>query len=90
MMREIAGLVGMILIGAALLFYHTWTPFPGLAALPPCLGTAVIIAAGESGTHSVGRLLSLKPVVFIGLISYSLYLWHWPLMGLLSIWLYPD
>jgi peptidoglycan/LPS O-acetylase OafA/YrhL len=79
-MREIAGLMGMILIGAALLLYHTWTPFPGLSALPPCLGAALIIAAGESGTHSVGRLLSLKPVVFIGLISYSLYLWHWPLM----------
>lgn len=78
--REAAGIVGIVLIGATLLLYHTWTVFPGLAAVPPCFGTALVIAAGESGSHSVGRLLSLKPVVFIGLISYSLYLWHWPLM----------
>jgi peptidoglycan/LPS O-acetylase OafA/YrhL len=79
-MREVAGMVGIVLMGAALLLYHTWTPFPGLAAVPPCLGTALVIAAGESGDHFVGRLLSLKPVVFVGLISYSLYLWHWPLV----------
>jgi peptidoglycan/LPS O-acetylase OafA/YrhL len=80
LMREAAGITGLILIGFALLTYHAWTVFPGLAAVPPCLGTALIIAAGEGGTHTIGRLLSLKPVVFIGLISYSLYLWHWPLM----------
>jgi len=78
--RQGAAIVGMLLIAAALLFYRTWTPFPGLAALPPCLGTALIIAAGESGTNVAGRLLSLKPVVFVGLISYSLYLWHWPII----------
>jgi len=78
--RQIAGILGLILIAAALLRYHSWTPFPGLAALPPCLGTALIIAAGESGNNIVGRLLSLRPIVFVGLISYSLYLWHWPLI----------
>jgi hypothetical protein len=79
-MRQAAGITGIALIATALLLYRTWTPFPGLAALPPCLGTALIIAAGESGKNVVGRLLSLRPVVFIGLISYSLYLWHWPLI----------
>jgi peptidoglycan/LPS O-acetylase OafA/YrhL len=79
-MRHAAGILGLMLIAAALFLYHSWTPFPGLAALPPCLGTALIIAAGESGNNVVGRLLSLKPVVFVGLISYSLYLWHWPLI----------
>ncbi len=49
-----------------------------MAALPPCLGAALIIAGGETGTSLVGRLLSLRPMVFIGLISYSVYLWHWP------------
>src|ERR1700690_2687799 len=78
--REAAGIAGLLLIAFALLFYHSWTPFPGLAALPPCLGTALIIAAGESGKNTVGRLLSLRPIVFVGLISYSLYLWHWPLI----------
>jgi len=79
-MRHTAGILGLILIATALLLYRSWTAFPGLAALPPCLGTALIIAAGESGNNVVGRVLSLKPVVFVGLISYSLYLWHWPLI----------
>lgn len=76
-LRHVAGIAGLLLIGAALALYKSTTPFPGLAALPPCLGAALIIAAGRSGTHLTGRLLSLKPVVFIGLISYSVYLWHW-------------
>jgi peptidoglycan/LPS O-acetylase OafA/YrhL len=78
--REVAGISGIALLLAPILFYQTATPFPGLAALPPCLGTALIIAAGSSGKNCIGRLLSLKPIVFIGLISYSLYLWHWPLI----------
>jgi hypothetical protein len=62
------------------LAYSPATPFPGLAALGPCAGAAMIIAAGRSGASFVGRILSLKPMVFIGLISYSLYLWHWPII----------
>jgi peptidoglycan/LPS O-acetylase OafA/YrhL len=76
-LRHLAGVVGLLLIVAALLLCTTSTPFPGLAALPPCLGAALIIAAGRSGPNVVGRVLAWKPVVFIGLISYSLYLWHW-------------
>ena len=44
------------------------------------IGAALVIASSERGISSAGRLLSLRPVVFIGLISYSLYLWHWPLI----------
>jgi peptidoglycan/LPS O-acetylase OafA/YrhL len=80
MMRHAAGITGIMLVGIALFVYRPWTPFPGLAALPPCLGTALLIAAGESGKNVVGRLLSLRPITFVGLISYSLYLWHWPLI----------
>jgi peptidoglycan/LPS O-acetylase OafA/YrhL len=72
-----AGLLGIVLCGFV---YSGRVPFPGIAALAPCLGAALIIAAGESGSSFVGRLLSLKPVVFIGLISYSLYLWHMPIV----------
>ena len=79
-LRNAAGICGLLLILLALLFLQPWTPFPGLAAVPPCLGTALIIAAGHSGSNIIGRLLSLRPLVFIGLISYSLYLWHWPLI----------
>ena len=54
------------------------------------IGATLVIASSERGISPVGRLLSLRPLVFFGLISYSLYLWHWPLMvfqrtdGLLS------
>ena len=68
------------MILASGLAYDTSTPFPGAAALLPCVGAALIIAAGRSGTSLVGRALSLRPVAFIGMISYSLYLWHWPLI----------
>ena len=78
--RNAASLAGLGLILYSGMFYTVTTPFPGLAALAPCLGTALIIAAGTHGTALVNRLLSLKPVVFIGLISYSLYLWHWPVI----------
>lgn len=66
--------------------YTDKMPFPGLAAVPPCLGTALLIWA--TGHHRpnqpslfLARLLSLRLIVFIGLISYSLYLWHWPLFA---------
>ena len=78
--RNIASLTGITLILVAGILYTTSTPFPGAAALLPCVGAALIIAAGQSGTSLVGKALSAKPVVFVGLISYSLYLWHWPLI----------
>jgi peptidoglycan/LPS O-acetylase OafA/YrhL len=78
--RELAGGIGLALILVPAFLYTTDTAFPGLTAIPPCLGAALIIAAGETGTSLAGRLLSLPPIRFIGLISYSLYLWHWPLI----------
>jgi peptidoglycan/LPS O-acetylase OafA/YrhL len=78
--RNAAALAGLGLIVGSALLYSTQTPFPGLAAMPPCVGAALLIAAGETGLSLVGRLLSLRPVVFLGLISYSLYLWHWPMI----------
>ena len=78
--RELAALLGLALLGLAGLHYSSETPFPGAAALLPCVGAALIIASGSSGPTLIGRVLSLRPVVFIGLISYSVYLWHWPLL----------
>ena len=78
--RNLAALASLLLILVPALRYTAQTPFPGLAALPPCLGAALLIAAGENGSSLVGRALSWRPVVFIGLISYSLYLWHWPIL----------
>lgn len=54
--------------------------FPGIASSIPCIATAGIIYAGFQH-NAVSRFLSLKPIVFIGRISYSLYLWHWPILA---------
>jgi peptidoglycan/LPS O-acetylase OafA/YrhL len=78
--RNIASAGGFLLILVPAIAYTSATPFPGLAAIPPCLGAALIIASGELGSSFVGRILSCRPVVFVGLISYSLYLWHWPIL----------
>jgi peptidoglycan/LPS O-acetylase OafA/YrhL len=76
---EAIALAGLAAIVVALRFYDKTTPFPGLAAVLPCVGASAIIYAGGCSGNMVSRLLGLPPVRFIGLISYSLYLWHWPL-----------
>jgi peptidoglycan/LPS O-acetylase OafA/YrhL len=75
------GLAGLalILVPAFSLDHHS--RFPGLNALWPCLGAALLIWTGESRQGPARWLLAQRPLVFIGLISYSLYLWHWPLMA---------
>ena len=72
--------LGLALIIWAIASLEKGTPFPGLSALPPTLGTALILAFGHGGTW-VGRLLSMRGVVAIGLVSYSAYLWHQPLFA---------
>lgn len=79
--RECVSIAGALAIGIPVLFYSDQIAFPGFAALMPCLGAAALIWTGEHPT--LMRLgLSLRPVVWIGLISYSLYLWHWPVIVL--------
>jgi len=78
--RNLASAAGLGLILISAICYQKSTPFPGLAATLPCFGAALIIAAGRDGSSLVKTALSLKPVVFVGTISYSLYLWHWPLI----------
>ena len=78
-----AGLLGLTFIILPCLLYDQNTPFPGLAALPPVLGAAMLIASGSSPGRPplATRLMCIRPFVGIGLISYSLYLWHWPLFA---------
>jgi peptidoglycan/LPS O-acetylase OafA/YrhL len=78
--RNGASLLGVGLIAFAVFTYTSSIPFPGPAALLPALGAALIIHAGSSGPTLVNWMLSLKPAVFIGVISYSIYLWHWPII----------
>jgi peptidoglycan/LPS O-acetylase OafA/YrhL len=72
-------------LGALMLFFSIFafndeTVFPGAAAAIPTFGTAILIYTGRAGTTPINRVLSIKPVIFVGLISYSLYLWHWPII----------
>lgn len=75
--RNIGSAAGLLLIVYAVLFFDDATPFPGIWAVIPVLGTSlVILFSGDK--DFVGRLLKWRPVVGIGLISYSAYLWHQP------------
>lgn len=75
-----SGPAGLIMILASVFLYTVNTPFPGIAAVLPCVGAALVIWSGSAMQTWAHRLLSWRPVVFIGLISYSLYLWHWPVL----------
>lgn len=78
LLRDAASLLGIIFIVWSITSFSEHTIFPGKKVLIPCLGAALLIYAGEGGSSFVGRFLSLPPMVFMGIISYSLYLWHWP------------
>ena len=86
LLREIIGIMGLLAILVPVFLYDASTPFPGVAAIPPVFGAAAIIYVGANGFSSiVNRVLAYRPLVSIGLISYSLYLWHWPIFAFLRI-----
>ncbi len=79
-LRSSIAVLGIVFIGYSVFSYTEATPFPGTAALLPVLGTGLLLFSGQGGSSVVGQILSFRPLVFTGLISYSLYLWHWPLL----------
>jgi peptidoglycan/LPS O-acetylase OafA/YrhL len=83
--RECLALAGLALILYAASAFRVDMPYPGWRAAVPCIGAAAIIAAGSSGASMVGALFAFAPVRFVGKISYSLYLWHWPVIVLLLL-----
>lgn len=79
--RLASAIGGLALVAFAGVSYDVETAFPGLAALAPTIGTALLIAAATStGTNPISKLLATKPMQAIGDISYSWYLWHWPII----------
>lgn len=81
MQRQIIGWLGLAAVLLALGSHSgDRTPYPGGYALLPCLGTIMLIEANRYGQSSSGNLLSFRPLVYLGLISYPLYLWHWPIL----------
>lgn len=77
---QILGLIGLLLICASIFLFNEGIPFPSVFTLVPTIGTALVILFATSDTF-IGRLLSTKVLVSIGLISYSAYLWHQPLFA---------
>jgi len=76
--------LGMLVAVSAL--YTSKTPFPGLAAFVPCLATAMLIYFNSGQLSLPAKILASKPFVFVGLMSYSLYLWHWPVLVFYRYW----
>lgn len=82
--RDPLGWLGLTLIAGSVVFINEDMPFPGVWAIPPTVGTALLLISAGPGTW-IGRLLMLRVFVFFGLISYSLYLWHQPLLALYRV-----
>ena len=77
-MAQAASVLGLVLLGYAVFFFDDGIPFPSVYALVPTLGAVLLILFATSATW-VGKLLASPPLVWVGLISYSAYLWHQPL-----------
>ena len=72
--------IAALALAIAITAFSGRTPLPGLLSLVPCLATAAIIHVGSTQRTAVGTALGRRGPAFVGLISYSLYLWHWPLI----------
>lgn len=81
--REVASFSGLMLILCSYFLWPEGVSFPGVSAIPPIIGTMLFIwgGVGQRVLPTVNRALAFKPFVGIGLISYSLYLWHWPIIA---------
>lgn len=77
--RNLCGIAGLLLLLGVIVIGSRLTPLLLMTSLSG-FGAVLVIASGETGSSLAGRLLSWRPIVFIGLISYSLYLWHWPVI----------
>lgn len=79
--RSVMAQAGAALMLAAFVRFSSGTHWPGVAALAPCTGAALVIFARCNADGIAGRLLTAAPLTALGAISYSLYLWHWPLLS---------
>lgn len=79
---NLAAASGLLAIAWSLVALTEASPFPGLGAVPACLGAALLVWSGQDEAPGAAAILRVAPVVAVGRISYSLYLWHWPLLVL--------
>jgi peptidoglycan/LPS O-acetylase OafA/YrhL len=85
LLNQTMPLLGLAMITYAIVFFNNQTPHPSLITLLPTLGTALIILYSVNKTDLVGKVLGWKPIVGIGLISYSMYLWHYPIFAFVRL-----
>jgi peptidoglycan/LPS O-acetylase OafA/YrhL len=76
----VLGLLGAVLVAISAVAITATTPFPGFAAILPVAGAALLLVAGTVSTQGASAVLGVKPLVWIGGLSYSWYLWHWPII----------
>lgn len=88
--REIVAAAGIGLIVVCVFAFNRNALFPGPSAFLPCLGAAAVIYSGQAGSSATAKALSLPVIRFIGAISYSLYLWHWPILSLARNYYFGD
>lgn len=85
--NNLLSITGFLLVLIPALLLTKASVFPGYNALWPCLGAAFLIISNKNNDENLGvvnKFFTLKPIVFIGLISYSMYLWHWPIFVFLN------
>jgi len=79
--RDALAAAALLALVGCVLGYDRALRYPGLYAIVPCASTAILLATSGHSLSRVGRWLSVRPLVFTGLISYSLYLWHLPILA---------
>ncbi len=81
-LNSVLSVMGLMLMIGSMFVLHTGARFPGLSSFVPCAGAALVLWTGAGQPSAGGRLVSGAPFQFFGDISYSLYLWHWPVLTL--------
>ncbi|MCX6459168.1 MAG: acyltransferase family protein [Actinobacteria bacterium] len=92
--RAVVGIVGVVVLLAAAVRINADMPYPGTAAIWPVLGTGLLLVAGtrrpDDAPVATDTMLGAWPMRSIGRLSYSWYLWHWPVLVLVAAWLGPQ
>ena len=83
-LKNMLSLLGFAMLAYSVVFFSAEIPYPSFYTLIPILGTCLIILFADGSTW-LGKALSVRPLVFIGVLSYSLYLWHQPIFAFLRL-----